>query len=331
MWDFINPVSMIRYLVVWQVNSSLVQLPRYLPTDLSRTLGLLIANRLPTQSARDWRKAVTAWEQAAATAASDDRRRPPTGSHPIPDVTWPLESVLFVYPGKRAYGQGETILWELKLLGDSADHGLFLEFILPAMEQAATTTDPRWLRPYGLWGHFDIRAVHAARGARWEPVVREGRLNLDYRAAATQWAEGLSFGSDLTRRLQRLTWITPFDLAQPRAPDSPPRSPKSSILHNILDALMERMTLFLPSKRRVAADAWALLDSEEQTALWHALEQTLPQRSLLDPAPRDWPGRWMGAQMFKTLPPRLLPYLELASILHIGRQTHLGCGTFRLD
>ena len=156
-------------------------------------------------------------------------------------------------------------------------------------------------------------------------------MNLDYRAAATQWAEGLTFGSDLTRRLQRLTWITPFDLAQPRAPDSPPRSPKSSILHNILDALMERMTLFLPSKRRVAADAWALLDSEEQTALWLALEQTLPQRSLLDPAPRDWPGRWMGAQMFKTLPPRLLPYLELASILHIGRQTHLGCGTFRLD
>ena len=112
-------------------------------------------------------------------------------------------------------------------------------------------------------------------------------MNLDYRAAATQWAEGLTFGSDLTRRLQRLTWITPFDLTQPRAPDSPPRSPKSSILHNILDALMERMTLFLPGKRRVAADAWALLDSDEQTALWLALEQTLPQRSLLDPAPRD--------------------------------------------
>ncbi len=331
MWDFINPVSLIRYLIVWQVNSSLVQLPRYLPTELSQTLGLLIANRLPTQQARDWRKAVAAWEQSAVAAAADDRRRPPTASRPIPDVTWPLESVLFVYPGKRAYGLGETILWELKLLGDSADHGLFLEFILPAMEEAATTTDPRWQRPYSLWGHFDTRAIYAARGARWEPVVSDGRLNLDYRAVATQWAEGLTLGSDLTRRLQRLTWITPFDLTQPRVSDSPQRSPKSSILHNILDALMERMTLFLPGKRRVAADAWALLNSDEQTALWLALEQTLPQRSLLDPAPRDWPGRWMGAQMFKTIPPRLLPYLELASILHIGRQTHLGCGTFRLD
>lgn len=340
MWDFINPVNLIRYLVVWQVNSSLVQLPRYLPTELSQTLGLLIANRLPTQPARDWRKAVAVWEQtAAATTADDrghlgDRRRPSTASHPIPDAPWPIESVLFVYPGKRAYGQGETILWELKLLGDSADHGLFLEFILPAMEQAATTTDPRSHagagspRPTDLWGHFDIRAVYAARGSRWEPVVSNGRLNLDYRAAATQWAEGLTFGADLTRRLQRLTWITPFDLAtQPRAAGLP----KSSILHNILDALMERMTLFLPGKRRAAADAWALLNSDEQTALWLALEQTLPQRSMLDPAPRDWPGRWMGAQMFKTLPPRLLPYLELASILHIGRHTHLGCGTFRLD
>jgi hypothetical protein len=332
MWDFIRPVSLIRYLVVWQLNSSLVQLPRYLPTELSQTLGTLIANRLPTPQARDWRKAMAVWDQTAAAISADDRRSPSIVRRAIPDVSWPIESVLFVYPGKRAYGQGEMILWDLKLLGDSADHGLFLEFILPAMEEAATTSDPRWQRPNSLWGHFDIRAIYAARGSRWEPFVSEGRLNLEYRATSTQWAEGLAFGLDLRHRFQHLTWIMPFDLATTQnASDSPRPSSKAPTLHNILDALMERMTLFLPGKRRVAADAWAQLNTDEQTALWLALEQSLPQRSSLDRAPREWPGRWIGTQTFKTIPARLLPYLELASILHIGRQTHLGCGTFRLS
>ena len=83
MWDFIKPVNLIRYLIVWRVNGSLVQLPRYLPTALSQVLGTLIANRLPTQQTRDWRKALEAWENAKSTKQT------------TPDVAWPIESVLF--------------------------------------------------------------------------------------------------------------------------------------------------------------------------------------------------------------------------------------------
>jgi hypothetical protein len=253
--------------------------------------------------------------------------------------------VLFAYPGKRTYGQGEVILWELKLVEDSADHGLFLELILPAMEEAASTSDPQWHRPNSLWGRFDIQAVYAARGARWEPMVSAGRLDLYYRANPTQWAEGLTFGLDLKRRFHRLTWITPFDFGLPildfgldRASDNP----KSEIqnpqlvgptLQTILDALMDRMTLFLPGKNRTAKDAWALLSPDEQTAIGLALQQAKPfsqQRQALEPAPKEWPGRWIGTQTFTTIPERLLPYLELAAILHIGKQTHFGCGTFVL-
>jgi len=32
-----------------------------------------------------------------------------------PDASWPVEAVLFCYPGKRAYGEEELILTELKL------------------------------------------------------------------------------------------------------------------------------------------------------------------------------------------------------------------------
>ncbi|MCX7707996.1 MAG: hypothetical protein N2204_08325 [Anaerolineae bacterium] len=51
----------------------------------------------------------------------------------------------------------------------------------------------------------------------------------------------------------------------------------------------------------------------------------------LAPASKGWPGRWAGGQIFQRIPRRLLPYLELAAILHIGRYTHFGCGTFLLS
>lgn len=304
MWDFIRPVNLIRYLVIWRVTGSLVHLPRYLPTALSHGIGTMIADRLPTRDARLWHKAL---------------------SSPFPG--WPIEAVLFAYPGKRTYGQGEVILWELKLLANSADHGLFLELLLPAMEEAASTSDPRWHRHRSLWGRFEIQAVYAARGAHWEPVVRDGRLDVRYRASPTQWAEGLTFGRDVDRRYRRLTWVTPVDLGE--------GNQEGPTLQGILDGLMDRMTLFLPGKNRLkrAKDVWALLSPDEQTALFRALEEVQPlspPRPALKPAPKEWPGRWIGTQTFTTLPRPFFPYLELASILHIGSHTHLGCGTFTL-
>lgn len=338
MWNFIRPVNLIRYLIVWKVNSSLVQLPRCLSTALSQVMGAIIASRLPTQQAREWRKALESWDNTTAAAPQEE-----SFQKPAPGAAWPIEVVLFAYPGKRTYGQGESILWELKLLQDSADHGLFLELILPAMEEAASTSTPPLGRLNSLWGGFDIHAVYAARGSRWDPVVSEGRLNLHYRPSSTQWAEGLTFGRDVKRHFRSLTWITPFDLGEMpgmsgKAPHSPPtgRIPPSEepTFLGILDALIDRMTLFLPGKGRSAKDVWALLSPDEQEALFQALQlgKRLSQRHrALGPAPNGWPGRWIGAQTFTTIPERLLPYLELASILHIGKLTHFGCGTFTLS
>ncbi len=338
MWDFIRPINLIRYLIVWRVNGTLVQLPRYLPAALSQVLGTLIAERLPTQQTREWRKTLEAWENAAQTEAK-------SGKKIIPNAAWPIASVLFAYPNKRAFGPGEVILWELKLIGDSADHGIFLECVLPAMEQAATTTDARWFYHNGLWGRFDIQAVYASRGARWEPFVSAGKLNLDYRASPQQWADGLTFDADPARRFRRLTWITPFDFQFPISDvglegsadnrNSPKGKGKSGAptLRDILDALMERMTLFRPGKHRAATEVWSALSPEEQTNLWRAVQPAQPAAShppSLEAPPRDWPGHWIGTQNFTDIPPAILPYLELASILHVGKQTHLGCGTFRL-
>jgi len=357
MLPFITQISLLRYLIVWRVNSSLVHLSPYWPLELSQTLGTFIADRLPTREAHEWRQALEAHraeEPESGRAAETQAPLQPGPVTPIP-APWPMEVVLFAYPGKRTYGEGELILWELKLLGAAADHGLFLERILPAMEEAGTTADPRWRRTNELWGHFDVQAVYAARGPRWEPVVSAGELDLNYRARPTQWLEGLSFGREERRHFHRLTWITPFDLGAEaeertaphsipslttnetsprRRSRSPSRIPEAEVptLGDLLDALMARLTLLLPGKRRTPEEAWASVDPQDREALRLALQEAQapgPQAPDLKPVPRGWPGRWIGTQTFRLIPHWFLPYLELASILHVGRQTHFGCGTFR--
>ena len=143
MYSYLNSVNLIRYLFVLRVNSSLVRLPPYLSVELSTVLGEIIAERLPTSKGRLWRKFLAEWDKHHGEASYSGRKSPKD----IPEVSWPIESVIFVYPDKTTYGQGELILWELKLIGESADHGFFLEVILPAIEEASYTSDPRWHRP----------------------------------------------------------------------------------------------------------------------------------------------------------------------------------------
>jgi hypothetical protein len=332
MWPFISPINIIRYLFVWRVNGSLVWLPRYLSAEISLVLGTIIADRLPTRETRPWRKALAPWAER-----DEDKRRTKT----VPKTSWPIEAVLFVYPGKLAYGQGELILWELKLMGESADHGLFLEVILPAMEEAATTSDPRWHHQNSLWGRFDIHSTYVARGAHWEPIVREGKLDLRYRATPVQWAEGLAFDARPERVFDRLTWLTPFDLSTTRRGKRRVRTsrkkgiPASEVptLQSILESLIARMSLLLPGKHNTPDDVWNSLSAEERASLQAAVEQTnlIPIHHYdISSAPKNWPGRWMGTQTFPSIPSPIIPYLELASVLHIGRQTHFGCGTFTI-
>ncbi len=334
MWSFIEPIKLIRYLLVLRVNSSLVRLPRCLSTELSLVLGTMIADRLPTREARSWRKALAPWDELGGISLVGK-----TKLRAVPEASWPIETVLFVYPGKRTYGREELILWELKLMGESADHGLFLEVILPALEEAGTVSDPQWQRQNNLWGRFDIQAVYAARGPRWEPVVSDGRLDLNYHATPVQWAEGLTFDQRSEHVFDHLTWITPFDFTSDASASRRRRKKKIPpdqvpTLQSILDSLVSRMSLLLPGKYNTPDDVWATLSTEEQTALRAAMEQAshIPiHHKGLKPAPKSWPGRWIGTQTFASIPHPIIPYLELASILHIGRQTHFGCGTFAIS
>ena len=331
MWNFIKPIKLIRYLIVWRVTGSLVRLPRWLPSDISLVLGTTIANRLPTQQGLPWRKALAAWDEFGGPAVVGQPKQ--VLGFPIADP-WPVKVVLFPYPGKWTYGQDELILWELKLLGEDADHGFFLEFSLPTMEEVGSQA--QWRQQSTVWGRFDVHAIYVARGPRWEPIVRGGHLDLGYRATPTQWAEGLPFEWQSDRVPDTLTWRTPFDLTpgdRVYKRRSAPYKDELPTLRRLLEALQARMSDLLPGKHHAPTDILDALDADERDAFLGALEHaaTIPiARTALEPG-RYIPGRWTGSVRYPVIPRPLIPYLTLASILHIGRQTHLGCGTFSIS
>jgi len=325
------PISLLRYLIAWKVNSSLVTLPEYLPVELSLVLGTIISNRLATQEAGPWRKAITPLAEYYAQV-SDKNKNVTT---PFPAVSWPLEAVLLAYPNKQTFGFGELIFWELKLLGESADHGLFLELILPAMEEAGYAADTQWNRAKRLWGHFEVNAVYVARGKTWMPLVQEGRLDLRYRPTPVQWAEGLRFKPDSPRTFYGLNWLTPFDLAGIPSGENANRDADKpqETLQIILEALVARAGRLVSGRHKSREGVTVILTADEQTALQNAMAEAATIKCLyknLDRVPKHLPGAWSGTQTYAPIPASILPYLELASLLHIGKHTHLGCGTFVL-
>ncbi len=250
----------------------------------------------------------------------------------LPETSpWPIDAAVLFYPGKRAYGRDELILWELKLMGESADHGLFLELILPALEEAGSIRDSRWEYNNCLWGRFDIHSVFMAKGPRWEPVVSNGHLNLKYKAGPRQWSRGLKFESPRPpSHFDCLNWITAFDLDRN---DSDIGSSPS--LRTILDVLTDRLARLILGNYYEPDDFWLELKPKDRSAFRKAIEMSSEISVLQEDmklVPAYLPGRQIGKQIFREpLPDAVLPYLGLASVFHIGKHTQFGCGTFLIN
>jgi len=317
----------------------MVRLPRCFSMELSKVLGTIISSRLPTSEAQQWRKALTQKEQFQSImyAMSSSKQRGVS-----PELAWPIDAVLFVYPGKVTYGYGEVIFLEFKLLGKSADHDLFMELILPAMEEAGFSSGNPWNYRNGVWGQFDIDSIYVANGRHWEPLVKGGRLNLHYTPTSSQWANDLIDSSSMENIYNRVTWITPFDfggifssnndicIAEDDERTTLDATPS---LYGILGALIVRLNMILGIRRKGHVNVWDILTPNEQSLFQREMEHAsqIPlRRKELVPATSTCPGRWIGVQIFSYIPQTIIPYLEIASILHVGKQTHCGCGTFFL-
>jgi hypothetical protein len=167
-------------------------------------------------------------------------------------------------------------------------------------------------------------------------------LNLRYRATSLQWAEGIESVMQLERSFYRLNWITPCELQPVSAPTTrcATTDPSHSIdespgLKAILEALIERICHVMPGKVHTPEELWKRVGTEEQAYFLDAMDQVARvgvRRNQLVGVPKGWPGKWIGKQWLdQVVPPAALPYLHLASIVHVGRYTHFGCGTFLLS
>lgn len=327
------PFDLLRYLIVLRPNGPLVRIPVHPTVELSLALGTAIADGLPTSEARPWRKSLAAWEDCFNGRS---RKHPVLGRQGFqgpPDRPWPVEAVVVFYPGKRYYGRGEPILWELKLLGDAANHDLFLEAILPALENLGRQGMPG--RPYAhcLWGQFDVDAVYAADGHRWDPVVREGRLDLACRPSPRQWARGWDANGSSGRSFRSLTWLTPVELTPGQSLYEPPAD--APLPGHILEAFTHRLSALLFGRHYDIDAFWSMLGDDEALDFIRAAREAAEicvVRDDLERVGAPWPGNWRGIQVFdRPVPGPVAAYLAQAALVHIGRFTHFGCGTFLMD
>lgn len=326
--------NLLRYLVVLRVASPLVRLLDHPSVEFSLALGRAVADSLPTTEARPWRKALANWDDCFDSRAK--RGTPMLGIKGFqgpPEVSWPIDAVFFFYPHKRHYGRGEPILWELKLLGDAADHAFFLEVILPALETLGRQGLPGRQYANCLWGHFDVDSVYVAAGDRWDPIARQGRLDLSYRPTPDQWARGWDEKADRPESFRSLAWLTPVELQPGRSLYEPPAD--APLPAHILEAFTHRLSALLFGRHYDIDGFWSMLNDKDALDFMAAAREATEicvVRDDVTRVPNPWPGQWTGVQVFdRAVSGRVLHYLALAALVHIGRHTHFGCGTFIMD
>jgi hypothetical protein len=330
------PIKLIRYLIQFRINAQLVFLHHFFTQELSLVLGDAIADQLSGSQSGLWKKqAVTPWEQTGGISRIRGKK-----IKPAPDIHWPVETVIFHYPRlKQFYGPGEPVFIELKLMGPKADHGFFLEVMIPVLEQLGRNFHPKWNRRYDFWGRYDIEAVYTAHGNHWEPLVKNGRLDLTQRPSPFQWAQDLLTAVPLRWIPDSLLWLTPVDTtpvktAVPPASIPPYWKTPSPTLTDIFEALIFRLSYLISGKWIDIDTFWDFLDSKEKKTLKHAFDVAANidtyKSGLKKTATSKKLARTIGKyQIFSAgIEKSLLPYLTLASIVHIGKHTHLGNGTF---
>ena len=332
MQSILPRIKLLRYRVFLSVASVGVRLRQGTLAELSWLLGEGIRERVAQgNETRRWRRALTPWEESGwAWAMRGIYKRFPVW----PEIRWPVETIFLFLPRKRFYGKGELLSFEIKLIGERADHSFFLEYILPALESLGYTL-PSWPQraSYLLWGHFEVRHVYVARGLRWEPVVQDGEVDLRLRPQPDQWMEGWPSEAPPGRTSSTIRWSRPF-VTENMIGRARPAKPVPPTLSTLLAACVERMADLL-TEGDVAA-LWQELSPDEQADLMDAVEQArsvaVARHTLQSKRrSRGIPVNLEGEQTFAgPIPPVVIPYLELGSILHIGRYLHFGYGTFRL-
>jgi len=320
---FMHSIKLFRYLIAWRINAPMIRLPIDFSASISKILGYAIADSLSTRDARLWHKHLDANKlQLFQRPAIED---------PYPETPWPVNAVIIPYTNKRNYCQGEVIYWELKLIGDSADHGFFLEAIIPAMEKLGYIEQNIPQSRMSIWGHYDILSVWVANGNQWEPLINDSQLNLRYHPKPLQWNSHLTeeyYTKEMSKK-NRLIWLRPFEFEVQNL--SQMHDKFIPEMQTIIESVVRRWSYFESSIIR--KEIWDLVPSHlliEVKKAWEIACNMRISSYNLTPALRNEPGLWSGELTYDNIPVFLMPYLDMAAVFHVGKKTHYGCGTFAL-
>jgi len=299
----------------------MIRLPLDFSASISKTLGNAIADSVSTRDARLWRKHLNTNKLNLFQRSEME--------DPYPESPWPVHAVIVPYTNKRNYCQGEVLYWELKLIGDSADHGFFLEAIIPAMEKLGYVEQNIHLSRMSIWGHFDILSVWVANGNKWEPLINKSQLNLRYNPKPLQWNRHLTeeyYHKEMSKQ-KRLVWLRPFEFDIQDVSEMKDKFIPE--MQTIVESVVRRWSFF--SSTRIRKEVWDLVPSQLIVEVKKAWEIACNMRIIsynLFPALRNEPGLWLGEVEYENIPVFLMPYLDMAAMFHVGKKTHYGCGTF---
>ncbi|GAB4495055.1 MAG: hypothetical protein OHK0052_01620 [Anaerolineales bacterium] len=309
MWSIQPEIPLLRYLIALRINNSWVRLPESnaLALEFSQGIGEQLLNLLPLHERRPWERILLPKNDPAFLAM------------PQPDeMRWHVDTIFHLYPHSKRHGFGDYLFMEVKLLGERASHEFFITYLLPAFEVLGSKRQRS--DRYVLWGHYDISHIWVAHGRTWQPIVEDSKLNLKLRPTTAQWAQNLPTRPTDLPTYSQIIWHTAYKFEQIQIP----------MLNDLLNQLLERLVNLLPNVENIN-QLWQKLTVEEQTDLLFALRESEKIRLTHHKITRDRKTQiCSGWQQFETIPAALLPYLELAAILHLGKDTHYGLGTFHL-
>jgi hypothetical protein len=317
MYPFADNLSLMRYLLVLKIRTALVLVNPNFSIELSVGLSSIVSQRMFGAQASTWKKKLALFSSTPLQNTSGN------SDTSFPTSFWPVEVAFLACPAKIRYSREDLLLCELKLFGAVADHDFFLETILPALEQSSMESAPPIAWKSHLWGNFDLEAIFVGHADRWEAVVENGRLDFRVWPDATQWQKEAP-GAAPARRYKTLTWITPVCL---------PQAVVAPQMVGIIEALFMRISQLTGKSYHTFRQYLAnLAPAEIQTIqrIVGVAEKARLQKQHELPLTVNVPNAWQGIQHYQRIPEALLPYLNLASILHVGNYTHFGCGTFYL-
>ena len=322
MWHELLHIPYLRYRIVCRVTGPLL----YLPPLYELHESAFGREGKPNSRGRVFYSLVRDWLRRQFTCTS---RNPCPGCQQGSPCDWmalfgnlPEEAshhFVIVPPlaPKKVYRAGETFAWEIKLLGRSAAHELFATRFMPALEMGGLLAGVgNWSELVdGHFGRFEIAQVSVDAGNAWQEIYN--RKQWFHQHVAPLYLDRMLPAMLNHQAYSTITWITPFCLQKKH------ENLTQVTLADLLYFIWRRLCVLHQGNVDKILLHNILQQADKTEMLHHDL---LPIASYRE---HDTLYR-IGRIAYSHIPDALLPLCLAGSLIHIGKSTRYGYGTYCL-